>query len=128
MGRFSKDRNSRSISCGPAIPKTSPKENSGLVPANPGTQTGAGDEFVYLPAPAGGYPQNLSWDVSVTGGGGALVVVLEGSDDGFVTKSVVDTIADPAGGTKSVPNPGFQMYRGNITSWTNGVVTVGITL
>lgn len=128
MATWSKDRNSRSLSISPAIPKTSPKENAGTSPSNLGVGTGPGDAFVYLPAPAGGYPQNLSWDVSVTGGGGALVVVLEGSDDGFVTKSVVDTIADPAGGTKSVPNPGFQAYRSNITTYTNGTVVSGITL
>lgn len=130
MARYSKDRLARSISIGPAIQATSPKENAATTPKNSGVGQGAGDEFVYVPLPSGGgqYPANLSWDVSVVGGGGALVVNLEGSSDGFVTVAVVDTINNPAGGAKSVANPGFAMYRGNITTWINGTVTVGISM
>jgi hypothetical protein len=70
----------------------------------------------------------MSWDVSQTGGGGALVAILEGSDDGFVTKNVIDTINDPNGGSKSVANPGMQAYRINVTTYTNRVVVGGITI
>ncbi len=137
MARYVKDRGARSLSISPAIPATSPKENANTTPKNNGTATGPGDEFVYVPGTSGAgnqYPQNLSWDVSVSAAGtmAALIVNLEGSDDGFVTVATVDTINSLTGGTKSVANPGFQMYRSNIGTFTaaagSPVVTSGITM
>jgi hypothetical protein len=133
VATYSKDKAARSISIGAAIPASSPKENAGRTPANPGTTTGPGDVFVYIPAVGQGYQYapNLSWDVSVAGGTmTALVVTLEGSNDNFTTVSTIDTSNSITGGARAVANPGFQAYRANIGTFTanvgSPVCTVGI--
>lgn len=137
MAIYSKDRGARSLSISPAIPATSPKENANTTPKNNGTATGPGDEFRYVPDLCGAgaqFPSNLSWDVSVSAAGTltALVVTLEGSNDGFITVSTIDTINAPAGGAKSVPNPGFSQYRLNCITFTVNtgapVITGGILI
>ncbi len=142
MPRYSKDRASRSLSIGPKLPLTSPKENAGVPCSNDGSATGgsggdgtgAGDEFLYIPGVGQAFqmPPNMSWDVVITGGTmTALTVLLEGSDDG-ANWTTIDTNTVVTGGTRVVANPGYQIYRARITVWTKNasapVVSVGITI
>jgi hypothetical protein len=121
------------VSIGPAIPATSPLENSARTPANPGTATGAGDEFVYIPETGPGYefPVNIAWDVTFTGGTfTTLSVILEGSDDG-VNWFTISTAPLTAAGRQVVSNTVPRMMRANIQTFTvasgSPVVVVGIT-
>lgn len=132
MARFSKDHSNRSISIGPAIPASSPLENSNTTPANPGTRTGAGDEFAYVPETGPGYeyPVNVAWDVLVSGGTfTTLAVSLEFSDDGTTWFSV-DTATGQ--GRRVVSNQVPRFMRANITTFVTATgspqVVVGITV
>jgi len=133
MSRYSKDRSTRSISIGPAIAAGQPNENANRTPANNGTVTGAGDEFVYVPGPGQSFqfPVAISWDFSFSGGTlTALVVTIEASNDG-VTWTVIDTDNTVVGKAKSIANAEFKMFRANITTFTASggtpVVTVSLT-
>lgn len=133
MSRYSKDRGARSVSIGAVIASNSPLENAGTSPANLGKATGAGDEFLYIPGPGQSfqYPPNLSWDVVVGAAMTALTVLLEGSDDG-VNWQTVDTNTSTSSSARAVANPGFRMYRANITVYTPTAgtpqITVGISI
>lgn len=133
MSRWSKDRGRTSISIGPAIAATSPAENAGKTPANAGTGTGAGDEFLYIPGEGQSfqYPVNIAWNVTISGGTmTALTVNLEVSDDG-TNWSTLDTQNSATGGRKVVANTVVQYVRANIATFTantgSPVVTVTIT-
>lgn len=133
MARFSKDRSTRSISIGPAIPAGQPNENANRTPLNPGTATGAGDEFSYVPGPGQSFqfPVAVSWDFSFTGGTfTALTVVIEASNDG-VNWTQIDSDNTGLGKAKSIANAEFKIFRANITTFTVSggapVVTVGLT-
>jgi|SRR5581483_1511449 len=135
MAVYVKDKSSRSISIGPTIPATSPKENANTTPRNSGAATGAGDEFIYIPHIGQGYqyPVDIAWDVVVSAGGtlAALVVNLEVSDDDGTTWSTLDSNASPTGGRRVVSNTLAKRLRANIATFTINaglpVVTVGIT-
>lgn len=134
--RWSKDHAARSISIGPAIAAGTPFENAGTTPKNPGTATGAGDEFVYVPETGPGfeYPPQVAWDVTFTGGTfTALVVVLEASDDGTNWFQLdTNNATGAAGYRRVVSNTLARMLRLNITTFTaasgSPVVTGGISI
>lgn len=119
MARYGKDRGGRSISISAAIPKTSPKENSGTTPANSGSATGPGDEFVVVGAYESGckLPSNLTWDYSMSGGTlTAFTITLEGSTDGVSWYTLdTGTVTTTAGESRNVSGLSYQMYRLNIT-------------
>lgn len=132
MARFSKDRSAFSISIGPAIPAGQPNENAGRTPLNPGTTTGPGDEFGYVPGPGQAYqfPINVAWEFSFTGGTlTALVVNIEASNDG-VTWTQIDTDNTVIGKSKTIANAPYKFFRANIGTFTTNtgapVVTVGL--
>ena len=132
MSRYSKDRSTRSISIGPAIAAGQPNENANRTPANNGTVTGAGDEFVYVPGPGQSFqfPVAISWDFTFSGGTfTALAIAIEASNDG-VTWTSIDTDNTAVAKLKSIPNAEFKMFRANITTFTvasgSPVVTVSL--
>lgn len=139
MARYGKDRGARSISIGPAIPSTSPKENAGTTPKNSGVQTGAGDEFAYIPSTTQ-YPLAVAWDVTVSGGTlSALLVNLEVTDDDTSAAPIWSTLDSNnvvTGGRQIAtstahPNDLARLIRANIATYTvasgTPVVTVGIS-
>lgn len=132
MSRYSKDHSFASISIGPTLAAGLPNENTGLTPANPGTATGAGDEFAYVPETGPGfeYPPQVAWSVTVAGGTmTALTVNLEASDDG-VNWFTLDTNNTATGGRRVVSNTLAKLLRANIATFTanagSPVVTVKI--
>lgn len=135
MARYSKDRGSRSISVGPAIASSSALENSGATPSNPGTTTGAGDEFVYIPGAgqAYQYPLTLTWDIVVGGTGAlsALLASLQGSNDG-TNWTTADQSNSVTGESRQFPGGPYRIWRIFINTFTVGsgapVVTGSITM
>lgn len=130
--RFSKDHAQRSISVGPTLGNTT-NENANRTPLNPGTTTGPGDEFLYVPEAGPGYeyPVNVAWDYSFTGGTfTALVVIIEFSDDG-VNWFQVDTSSATSATRKVITNQVPRFMRANVTTFTvatgSPVLTVGLT-
>src|SRR5262245_20870011 len=136
MARFSKDRGAQSISIGPAIASTSPKENAGTTPAHNGSPTGgngsgigAGDEFVYIPGrgQAFQYPLSVTWGFTISGGTlTAISIRLQGSND-LSTWRDVDTSTNIAGEERSVTNIAFKAWRLNIFTFTPNAGTPIIT-
>lgn len=134
MARYSKDRSTRSISIGPALPVTYAGENAGRTPANPGNTTGPGDEFAYVPGygHAFQFPVNISWDFNFTGGTfTTLAIVIEVSNDGVNWSSIGSADSTGVGKAISVAVAGFRLFRANITTYSvasgTPIVTVGLS-
>lgn len=134
MAVYSKDHSSRSISIGPAIPATSPKENAGRTPLNPGNATGPGDEFVYVPEQGPGFQFNaqIAWDVTFTGGTfTTLSVILEASDDDGANWFTISSAPLTAAGRQVIANTLGRRLRANISTYSvatgTPIVVVGIT-
>lgn len=134
MSVYSKDHSRRSISIGPAIPATSPAENANTTPKNPGSATGPGDEFAYIPEQGPGYqfPVDIAWDVTFTGGTfTTLSVILEASDDEGANWFTISSAPLTAAGRQVISNTLARRLRGNIQTYTvasgTPIVTVGIS-
>lgn len=130
MSRYSYDYGRPFVSIGPAIAATAPDVNANTTPNNPGNATGAGDEVAYVPRAGGGnqFPQSLTWDYSWdTGTFTALVINLEGSNDGTHWNQVDTNNATTTPQAKSVANKPYRYWRLNVGTFTvnsgNPVVT-----